>query len=498
MFPAIRYLLLTAAIEAAAFGQINITTANYGNARANANLQETILTPATVGHSFGKIGTLPVDGQAYAQPLYLSGVQIPGAGAGAHNIVLIATEHNSVYAYDADRFSLLWQVNLGPSVPATTFPQFTDVKPEIGILSTPVADPQAGVVYVVAFTQEDAGLVYRLHALDLGTGGETRNGPVAITAVVTGSGAGSTGGLIAFDPSMHLQRPGLLLANGAVYIGFGSHADNSPWHGWILSYSADNVSVQLGIYNTTPEGLGGSVWQAGRGLAADDAGSIYVITGNGDPDNPTLAESFLKLAGASPVLTDWFTPPNALWLNAGDYDLAAGAALVPGTHMVIGGDKYGQFYLLDGDFMGQSDASRVQVIQGVQWGGIFNFAIWSRHDGAYVYVQEQGSILKCYRISDGQFNPTPVITSTVVASSPYAGMAISGNGRSNTSAILWETTKPGALHAFEASTLNEIWNSDQNSGDALGSFAKFATPTVANGKVYVPTFSGVVVVYGLR
>lgn len=485
----------------AAWGQ-NVLTANYTNDRASANLQERVLTASSVARGFGKIGSLPVDGQVYAQPLYVSGVAFPTAGT--HNVVLLATQHNSVYLYDADSVAspqLLWHVNLGPSVPSTTFPDFTDIKPEVGILSTPVIDAQLAVAYVVSYTLENGAPVYRLHALDLTSGHEMFNGPTIITASVPGTGEGSSNGVLVFDPAMHLQRPGLLLANGVVYLAFGSHADASPWHGWVLSYSASDVSFQAGVYNVTPNGLGGSIWQSGRGLAADEAGNLYAITGNGDHDGtPTLAESFLKLSGAAPVLTDSYTPANAQWLSDQDYDLSAGVAIVPGTHLLIGGDKFGQLYLVNGDAM----STAPQVFQGVQWGGIFNLAIWSRTDGAYVYVQEQGSVLKCYQIVNGKFNTTPVFTSTARADSPYDGIMVSANRSLAGTGIVWETTvnksvasRPGTLHAFDAGNLNELWNSDMNPADALGAFAKFVSPTVANGKVYVPTFSNTVTVYGL-
>lgn len=496
-----RYFILFL-MSVATWAQSNVLTANYGNDRTSATLQERVLNTSSVARGFGKVGSLPVDGQVYAQPLYVSGVAFPSAGT--HNVVLLATQHNSVYLYDADSVAsplLLWHVNLGPSVPSTTFPDFTDVKPEIGILSTPVIDAQLAVAYVVSYSLENGALVYRLHALDLTTGHEMLNGPTVISAGVNGTGAGSNNGVVTFDPAMHLQRPGLLLANGAVYLAFGSHADASPWHGWVLSYSASDISAQLGVYNVTPNGLGGSVWQSGRGLAADASGNIYAITGNGDHDGtPTLAESFIKLSGAAPALTDSYTPANAQWLSDQDYDLSAGVAIVPGTHLLIGGDKLGQLYLVNGDSM----STGPQVFQGVQWGGIFNMAVWSRTDGAYVYVQEQGSVLKCYQIVNGQFNTTPVFASTARADSPYGGIMLSANGSLAGTGILWETTvnksfstRPGTLHAFDATNLNELWNSDMNAGDALGTFAKFVSPTVANGMVYVPTFSNSVTVYGL-
>ena len=485
----------------------SVLTANYNNGRTSANLQETLLTTANVVRgSFGKIGTFPVDGQVYAQPLYVAGI---AAGSATHNMLFVATQHNSVYNYDADSAAaplLLWHVNLGPSVPSTTWEGFHDITPEIGILSTPVVDPNRGVIYVVAFTQESGLLIYRLHALDVTTGRETFNGPTVISASIPGKGAGSVNGTMSFDPSMHLQRPGLLLANGAVYLAFGSHADGGIWHGWVISYNAGNVSQQIGVYCTTPNGIGASIWQSGRGLAADETGAIYAITGNGgdDGDSP-LSESFVKLAGASPVQVDFFTPANALWLDEHDYDLSAGAALLPGTHLVVGGDKDGNLYLVNGDAMGGAGASSAQTFQGALYGGIFNFALWNRADGTYLYLQEQGSILKAYRMTNGQFDPNPAISSTARFDSPYDGIALSANGAQAGTGILWTTsylkadaTHAGTLHAFDAATLVELWNSDMTQGpDSLGTFAKFVSPTVVNGNVYVPTFSGAVVVYGL-
>ena len=485
----------------------SVLTANYNNGRTSANLQETALTTANVVRgSFGKIGSFPVDGQVYAQPLYVAGVTV---GNGTHNMLLVATQHNSVYNYDADSATapvLLWHVNLGPSVPATTWAGFHDITPEVGILSTPVVDAGRGVIYVVAFTQEGGSLIYRLHALDVATGHEMLNGPTAISASVPGSGAGSVNGTMSFDPTMHLQRPGLLLANGAVYLAFGSHADGGVWHGWMLSYNAADISQQLGAYCTTPNGSGASIWQSGRGLAADETGSIYAITGNGgdDGDSP-LAESFVKLTGANLAQADSFTPANAHWLDDNDYDLSAGAALVPGTHLLVGGDKNGSLYLVNGDAMGGVGSSSVQTFPGALYGGIFNLALWNRADGTYLYLQEQGSVLKAYRLTSGKFDPNPALASTARFDSPYNGIALSANGDQAGSGILWTTsylradsTHAGTLHAFDATTLVELWNSDMTQGpDSLGTFAKFVCPTVVNGSVYVPTFSNAVVVYGM-
>lgn len=250
--------------------QVSVLTSNYGPDRTNANLQETKLTPGNVAPgSFGAVGAFPADGEVFPQPLYVSGVTI---GQVTHNILLVATEHNSVYAYDADQISpplVLWHVNLGPSVPSESLTGSTgsyfDVYPEIGILGTGVVDPVAGVLYVVAETLQNGAPVFQLHALDLTSGQERMNGPVLMTASVPLSGRGAAGaGSLLFDPTQHLQRPGLLLLNGAVYIGFGSHGDGGVWHGWLMSYSASDLTKQLGVFVSTPAGTGGAIWQSGR------------------------------------------------------------------------------------------------------------------------------------------------------------------------------------------------------------------------------------------
>lgn len=489
--------------------QVNVLTGNYDNSRSNANLQEVQLTPASVGPgAFGKLGTLPVDGQVYAQPLYVSGISLPGAGA--HDVVYLATQHNSVYAYDAQAAAsptLYWHVNLGPSVPSEVIQSgYTDVTPEVGVLSTPVIDPGAGVIYVVAETLSNGAPIFQLHALDLTNGSERMNGPVTISAKVKGNGAGSDGVNIAFDPTAQIQRPGLLLANGIVYIGFGSHADSGGWHGWVIGYKAGDLRAQAGAFNSTPNGNGGSIWQSGRGLAADETGALYFISGNGDGDGTTnFGESVLKLSGTSFQPLDWYSPGNAGWLSDGDYDLSAGVALIPGTHTAIAGDKYGDYYVVNGDRMGHVDVNGAGQINPSGNFGIFTFAVWNRFDGPLVYAQQQWGPVQSFGIAGQTLNAAPVSTSRTTAASGYSGMAISANGGQPSSGILWQitrdqqdTTHGGTLHAFDASDLTvELWNSNMAAGDTLGTFAKFVSPTVANGRVYVPTFSGSVAVYGL-
>jgi hypothetical protein len=238
--------------------------------------------------------------------------------------------HNSVYVFDADTsspVSLVWQVNLGPSVPAPLlFGRYGDIDVEVGILSTGVIDLQRGILYVVADTLEFGTPAFYLHALDLATGVERLNGPVPLTATVAGTGSGALAdGTLTFDPRQHIQRPGLLLANDSVYIGFGSHGDQDPYHGWMLRYDASDLRRQLGAYVSTPNGNGGSFWQSGRGPAADQDGNIYAVTGNGDYDGiHNFGESFVKLSSKVSSILDSYTPPNWKSMSDNDDDLSAG------------------------------------------------------------------------------------------------------------------------------------------------------------------------------
>ena len=488
--------------------QVNILTANGDNNRDNANLQETQLSPAIVSSStFGKLGVLPVDGQVYSQPLYVSGLAI--SGGGTRNVVFVTTMHNSVFAFDADAMSpisILWQVNLGTSVPVSVLygGGWSDIANEAGILSTGVIDLQRGVLYVVADVLENGAPVFYLHALDLATGAERLNGPVAMTASVSGSGAGAlSDGTIPLDAMQHIQRPALLLANDSVYAAFGSHGDQDPYHGWMLSYDASDLSRQVGVYMTTPDGNAGAIWQSGRGPAADELGNIYAITGNGDYDGVRdFGESFVKVSAAGSDTLDSFAPSNWESMSDNDVDISAGPALVAGTHTVIGADKDGQLYVIDGDAMSQAGGATVIAASA---GSIFNFAVWSADGSASVYTQGEGEPVKCFQVIGNDVSPDPV--STAVNAIPYGriGMTISANGLQAGSGILWETTgdynygTPGTLHAYDASNLaNELWNSDMNQArDQMPPITKFVPPTVANGKVYVPGSSNVVTVYGL-
>jgi uncharacterized protein (TIGR03437 family) len=487
------------------YSQINILTGNGDNQRTNSSLKEGQLSPATVSPStFGKLGTIQVDGEVYSQPLFVSGLSIAGQ---PRNVLFVATMHNSVYAFDAASTSRpLWRVNLGPSVPASLlFRQYGDIANEVGILGAGVIDLQRGVLYVVADVLRTGSPDFYLHALDLATGAERLNGPVELTATVKGNGTGAlSNGTLPFDPAQHIQRPGLLLANGQVYVSFGSHGDKSPYHGWLLGYDASNLTRQVSVYNSTPDGDGGALWQSARAPAVDDQGNLYAITGNGDYDGVrNFGESFIKIGGQNAATLDSFTPSNWKALSDNDFDISAGPALIPGTHSIVGADKIGNLYVVNGDAMRPIDNAK--IVQASS-GSIFSLAVWGSAARANVYVQGEGEPLKCFQVTNGELSPNP--TSTALNPIPYGriGMTLSASGNEPSTGILWESTgnynvgtAPGTLHAYNASDLtNELWSSDMNPvRDQMPPVTKFVAPTVANGRVYVPGLDGTITVYGL-
>ena len=491
--------------------QTNVLTANYDNSRTNANLRETVLSPSSVSADrFGRIGSFPVDGQIYGQALYAAGIQIPGNGV--RNVVYVVTMHNSVYAIDADSPQSaipLWQVNLGPSVPSSVL-NALDILPEIGILSTPVIDLGRQVIYVVSDTLEGGGPVFRLHALSLSDGHEILNGPVVITASVPGAGAGSVNGTLTFDPLMQLQRPGLALANGVVYVAFGSHGDGGYFHGWMFGFDASDLRRPAAVFNTTPNGIGGSFWQAGRAPVIDDAGDIIAVTGNGDFTGMSeFSDSVLKLSGGDLSLLDWYTPDNWAYLGDNDLDLgSAGVILVPGANQVLTAGKAGDLLLVNGDSMGHVGSMNSANVESISANpnGVFDFALWNRPDGSIVYVHEPYGPLQAYGIAGGHLNAAALSETNPGAASLFAGVSVSADGGLSGTGIVWQTTGdwnareiPGTLHAFDAGDLShELWNSDLvGERDTLGRVAKFVAPTVVNGRVFVPTFSNQLAIYGL-
>jgi len=511
----IRLAALACAAGTIACAQVNVLTGNYDNLRTDANLQETILTPANVkwtpSGDFGKLATFAVDGQIFTQPLYVSGVEIGGT---AHNVVYVATMHDSVYAIDADNpqsATPLWHVNLGPSVPAGLF-NFTDILPEIGILSTPVIDASAQVIYVVSDTlavSPPGETVFQLHALSLTDGHEMLNGPVTITATVPGTGSGSSGGSLSFDPSQQLQRPGLALVNGTVYIAFGSHGDAGAYHGWLMSYDALSLK-QIAVFNTSPDGEGDAIWQSGRAPAFDGKGNLFVIIGNGDYDGiSNFGESALRLSTPDLKLQDWYTPQEWSTWNIRDYDLgSSGPLLIPNSDLMVTAGKAGMLYLLQTSSLGHVGPDNTNTVQGVQitQSSVFTMALWATQSSPIVYEFEAGGALRAFQIANGAFNAAELSEFDPPTSSVYAGLAVSSNGVTDGTGIVWLTTgnygiagAPGTLHALDASNLsNELWNSDMSGArDTLGRLAKFAAPTVANGRVFVPTLSNTLVTYGL-
>jgi uncharacterized protein (TIGR03437 family) len=494
---------------AVAFAQVNVLNVNYDTHQTAANLQETSLTPQTKWNAFGKVGTYPVDGQVYAQPLYVTGVAIGGV---KYNVVYVATMHNSIFAFNADApqsATPLWQVNLGPIVPSGLF-NFTDILPEIGILGTPAIDATNQVLYVVADTLPAAALgnpVFQLHALSLVDGHEMYGGPVQIAASVTGTGAGSSNGTIAFDGFQQLQRPGLMLANDILYVAFGSHADTGNYQGWMLAYRASTLQ-QIGVFNSAPNGRQAAFWHSGRAPAIDGNGNVLASTGNGDWDGTAnFGESLVHLAGVNLSLLDWYTPAEWSNLNDQDWDLgAAGTILIPGTHFLLAGGKAGMLYLANYDSLGHLGPDTTSTVQGVQvntW-GLFDMALWNdAAHGPVLYEYDPGLALKAFQIVNNQINSTILSEYTPDNASIYAGVSLSANGGVN--GIVWLITgnpnidpQPATLHALDATNLaNEFWNSDLNATrDQPGSFTKFVPPMVANGRVYVSTLSNAVVVYG--
>ena len=522
--PILPALLLVAAVPLPATAQW--TTSQYDNARTGANLQETVLTPTNVNAaSFGKIFSYKVDGDVYAQPLYLPQFAMPDKSV--HNIVFVATEHDSVYAFDADgrRSAPLWHVNfLGAGV--TTVPaRDVDcplITPEIGITPTPVIDTASGTLYVLARTKESQGLlkgdryVQRLHALAIATGTEKFGGPVEIKASVKGRGAASnTNGLIDFDPLRELPRAALLLAGGNVYLTWGSSCDVDPYHGWLMAYDARTLA-QTAVFNTSPDAEKGGIWMGDTGPAADQEGNVFLVTGNGKfsafvPPGRDYGDSILKLAFSNRNLAvrDFFTPFNQQELNANDFDLGSGGPILlpdqpgPHRHLLIGGGKGGGIYLIDRDHMGRyhsgDDSHAVQLIRKTQ--GIYSApAYWNQH----LFFLWTDDVLKDFRLDQGRLSAAPVAHGATRFADPGATPTISANGNAN--GIVWvlrskgwrAPDRPAVLYALDAADIaRELYNSEQKAGrDRAGLCLRFNVPTVAGGRVYVGAI-GELDVYGL-
>ncbi len=521
--------LLTSSL--ACLAQVSVTTQHNDIGRTGQNVNETILTPANVNSaSFGKLFSQLVDEVVFAQPLYLPNQAIPGAGT--HNVVFVATENDSVYAFDADNNgggngAPLWTASLTSTTHGAAAGATSVSSLELGenttdladITGTPVIDPVNGTLYVVSFTQEGSSFVLRLHALQVTTGHEQTGSPVTIQASVAGTGAGSSGGVLTFDPAYEQQRPGLLLLDGVVYIGFGSFGDQGPWHGWILAYDETSLS-QLGAYCASPNGGASAFWMSGAGLAADTdnasadpKGRIFAATGNGDFDATSATEpgadfgdSILNLSLLNGALApiDFFTPAEQAFLNASDGDLGSGGVLVipdadvttgAVAHLLVQAGKEGKIYLLNRDKLGSYNPAGDQVVQELANGttssswinGLWGLpAYWNQT----LYFPGRGAPLQAFAFNNGLLTTSPVDETTEILSYPGPSPSISANG--TTDGIVWlleskNPSAPGAvLEAYDALNLQNLLYSSQTnaSRDGMSTGIKFTVPTVADGKVF--------------
>jgi hypothetical protein len=484
-------------------------------ARTGQNLSETTLTTSNVNSStFGKLASYPVDGYIYAQPLYVSHLAI---GGGTHDVVFVATEHDTVYAFDAEGKSSTpyWHRSfIDPSDGITTVP--TDdvdstIFSEIGITGTPVIDPTTNTMYFVVYTKENGKYVHRLHAIDITTGQDKFGGAVDIKGTVPGnSDWGSDGnGNVVFDSKSHLQRPGLLLLNGIVYVAFGSHGDNNQYHGWIMAYKASTLQ-QVAVWNSTADGHAGAIWSGGTALSADSSGNIYVVTANGDFGlgfGPNASDSVLRLTYDPSVtdptkairVADYFTPDNQEMLASDDNDLgSSGLMLIPGTHLGTVAGKEGSIYLVDlnnlGHFNATDNSNIPQFLPGVlgdraNGGTDENFSTATYFNGNVYYIGEHDNVRQ-FALSGGQLSTKPISISNDVYDKLGAQAAISANGSSE--GILWAIEYVsgggnGELRAYDATDVSkELYTSSQAGGrDGFGRAVKFSVPTIFAGKVYV-------------
>ncbi len=518
-------------------------------ARTGAVLDETNLSPATLKtRRFGRLFSLTVGGQIYAQPLVVSDLEMPDKER--HNVVYVATMRNNVYAFDADGkdASPLWSRNLGVPMPYDQIPKDAgamlgqyNIKPFIGITSTPVIDREKKLMYVVAKisvppagkarADDEGRFEYWIHALDITTGVDVRKTRIEIPM------KGQDPDVSAWDIARrHLQRPALLLANGRVYVAFGAHQDAPPFQGWLMAFDSETLQQLEPVFCTTPGGEMGGIWQAGNGPAADTNGNIYVMTGNGsfDPTNKQFGCVFLKLdKDLTPV--GWFAPANVIKLNNVDADLgSAGPLLLPGTDQVVGGGKQGKIYLVSqsnpgglqraGCFRDGTDppiqyfqASRPWRVTWLSWFPLlFNIGYhhihgspvyWKGTSNAMIYVWPEQDNLKAYRYDStrNKFKTRPLKGMMGNKGMPGGFLSISANG--NRDGILWAAIPyeddawvqvvRGSMRAFRADTLELLWSTDGNDPSDYFDFSKGVPPTVANGKVYLATFSDRLNVYGL-
>ena len=500
---------------------VDVITYHYDNGRSGENLNETALAPANVNSTqFGKKGEFAVDGKVDAQPLYLSQVTINGQ---KKNVLYVATEHGSVYAFDADSISgttstFLWKTTtLGSGETTSDNRGCGQVSPEIGITATPVIDRGRNAIYVVAMSKNSSGSYFqRLHALNLSTGAELFSGPQTITATYPGTGDNSSGGNVIFDPKQYKERPGLLQINGTIYTTWSSHCDIRPYTSWVMAFSADTLA-QTSVLNLVPNGSDGGIWMAGTAPAADPAGNLFFILGNGDfdttlnasgfPANGNCGNCFVKLSTSSGLkLADYFTPHNTVAESNADTDFGSGGGILlldvmdsggVTRHLSVGAGKDSIIYVVDRDSMGKFNASTDQIYQeisGQLGGGVFSMPAFFNNT---VYYGAVGDALKAFPVTTARLAAAPSSQSTHHFGYPGTTPSVSANGTTN--GVVWAIENTGAiLFAYDATDLTkELYNSNQaaNNRDHF-SGNKFITPMVVNGKVYVGTPTSVAV-FGL-
>lgn len=501
---------------------VDVLTYHNDVARTGLNPKELNLTTANVtSATFGLLSLYPVDGLVDAQPLVASAVAVPGQGT--HNVLIVASEHDTVFALDADTGAQLWSTTmLGAGETTSDDRGCNQVTPEIGVTSTPVIDRTRGpngVVYVIAMSKSGATYHQRLHALDLALGTELFGGPAEIQATYPGTGDNSDGTNVIFDPAQYKERVALLELNGVIYTGWASHCDFRPYTGWIMGYDASTLA-QTSVLNITPNGSAGATWNAGAGFAADNAGNIYIPDANGDfdttmnasgfPNNGDFGNAFLKLStsGNKLAVADYFEMYNQLAENGDDIDLGSGGGMVlpdltnsagQTVRLAIGAGKDGNIYVVNRDSMGKFNSSNnsgvYQELSGVLSGGMFSAPAYFNNE---VYFGPVAGPIQAYTITNAKLSSTAGTQSANSFAYPGATPSISANGTSN--GIIWavENNSPAILHAYDASTLTELYNSNQANGgrDQFGADNKFIAPTIANGKVFVGTTNGVAV-FGL-
>jgi len=500
--------------------QVNVLTYHNDRSRTGQNLVETILTPSNVNSStFGKLFLVTLDGVVDAQPLYVEGLLVPNQGT--HDALVVATENDSLYLLDADTGATLWHVSLLKSGETPSDNRgCSQVTPVIGITSTPViylkSATAGGIIYAVAMSKDSSGNYHqRLHAVSLTTGAELLDGPVTIQAQFPGTGENSSGGYVVFNPAQYKERSGLLLLNGQVYLGWASHCDIQPYTGWVMAYNADTLA-QTAVLNVTPNGGEGAIWGAGGGFASDSTGNIYFMDANGTFDTALTTQGFpaegdfgnavIKLtpSGSQITIVDYFTMYNTVSESDADEDLGSGGALVlPDMtdaggnvrHLVIGAGKDANIYLVDRDNMGkfnpQNNSNLYQELSGALAGGSWSTPAYFH---GRVYFGAVSNSIQSFQFSQALLNSTPVSKTSHVFSYPGVTPSISANGTTN--GILWavENASPAVMHAYTATNLaTELYNTGEapHERDQFGVGNKFMTATIANGKVYVGTPTGV-------